>query len=187
MNGVKDTVWPKVGVRVPCESTTFDDLKLDSKGKDKPAAEDDAAADTPVGAVEGWSNDATDRVDALDVDSRETTRVKDAKDRAAFEVHFLAFPLIPTPPAPFCDGGDPPSDHHAHGDGGEFDDEGNLFRASYEQCSFPDGGRPARPAPPKPITPAAPASDTPAAGAPRGSTATATSQDVGIFRLELHS
>jgi hypothetical protein len=95
--------WPRVGVRVPYEPMTFDDLKLDPKGQDKTAAEDDSAGVTPEGATKGSSNKtATGDADVMEVDSaakdKRAVRAKDADERDAFEVHSLVFPLIPMSP-----------------------------------------------------------------------------------------
>jgi hypothetical protein len=51
--GVRKAHWPRVGVRVPYEPMTFDDLKLDPKRKDKADNGDDATATTKKVTAEG--------------------------------------------------------------------------------------------------------------------------------------
>jgi hypothetical protein len=170
--------WPKVGVRVPFEPMTFDDLKLDPRGKDKTAAEDDAAGVTPEEVTKGSSNrTATGDADVMEVESaakdKRAVRVKDADDRDAFEVRSLAFPLISMSPKHFCDGGDLPSGDERPDDGGEFDDEGDNFHASYMECSFP-GGRPPPTSPGVPADPDHPENATPAAPQIEGQTSETT-------------
>ncbi|PZD24653.1 hypothetical protein A1F96_09161, partial [Pyrenophora tritici-repentis] len=132
--------WPTVGVRVPYEPMTYDDLKPNNEG--------DGQADY---IVENAANDNDDTTPTLPV-----ITVPGGVNRNAFKVHSLAAPLIPMLPGraygPYDDDSPASTDIDS-------DDDSDLFLASYQECSgippppaTTTGGSPTVPEAPGPVS-----------------------------------
>jgi hypothetical protein len=146
---LKRPQWPRIGIRVPYEPMTIEDLRL------RRDDEDETDVDPRVASAKEGGPEITE----MTSDARENKRrklgsilAKDGNRRAVYEVRSMAVPIISTPQRPWSQldddiatGGSSSGDDP---DGGsESDNEGDLFYESYMDRSFPDG-RPAPVAPP---------------------------------------
>lgn len=119
----KEPQWPKVGVRVPYEPMTFDDMRLKALADGEAPAEAGSVAEN-LGGRTG------------------NTIAKDAELRTAHEIRAMAVPIIEQPEG---DWGwfptDPPGGYGGGSDDGEpeeeSDDEGDLFIMRYKEGSRP--------------------------------------------------
>jgi len=151
MEGAATAVWPKIGVRVPYEPMTFDDLKVKT---DKDAGTDSGES------MEGieYGVDMIGQPIATDADGEDSRGflAKDYESRFAHEVHSMAVPIIAEPQQPwgwFAD--EPPRQRRGPpgGEDDESDDDDDPFRKSYHECSFPDGRPPSTGDPTDPPAP----------------------------------
>ncbi|KAI4709228.1 hypothetical protein J4E89_005976 [Alternaria sp. Ai002NY15] len=133
-------IWPRIGIRVPYEPMTFEDLRLcredEGKGETEPEASNIAE---PVEVPATSSQGNIGKILA-----------PDAHLRGVHEVRSMAVPIIEEPQRPWADPEEEP-DENDLGSGSdadaESDDEGDLFHESYVTGSFP-GGLPAPVSPP---------------------------------------
>ncbi|CAN9080657.1 unnamed protein product [Alternaria alternata] len=144
--------WPRIGIRVPYEPMTIEDLRLRSNDQDEmnidltasPLRETQpgkGARDDHMG-TEGYK-ELRDAPSSLVVAGNKrrklgTVLAKDANRRALYEVRSMAVPIINTPQEPWATLNDPSGDDSGE-DGGESDNEGDLFFRSYEDECFPNG------------------------------------------------
>ncbi|KAL1794457.1 hypothetical protein ACET3X_007878 [Alternaria dauci] len=155
--------WPRIGIRVPYEPMTIEDLRVRGADDDamaidpttRPAREVEhggGARDNDMG-TEGYNelSDTPDPTDSAGNKRRKlgTILAPDADKRALYEVRSMAVPVIATPQRPWAPLKDDRADEY-HGDGydsddngSETDNDGDLFFKSYETGCFPNG----RPAP----------------------------------------
>lgn len=151
--------WPRIGVRVPYEPMTIEDLRLQGGDRDKTnidltfshtreARPEKGARDERMG-TEGY-NELSDAPTSMVVTGNKrrklgTVLAKDADRRALYEVRSMAVPIINMPQLPWATSNDGLAIEHisreddADDDGGESDNEGDLFFRSYEDECFPNG------------------------------------------------
>jgi hypothetical protein len=122
--------WPKLGTRVPYEPMTFDDMKLKSP------------ENIEIGTYGDVISIETRQDMAHPHESSKDTRgdmAKDTVSRAAYGVYSLAVPIIKTPQRDWgVVAGEPlptVGSQVGRGEDEESDDEGDLFRISYEEGS----------------------------------------------------
>ncbi|KAI5372039.1 hypothetical protein J4E82_009263 [Alternaria postmessia] len=151
--------WPRIGVRVPYEPMTIEDLRLQGGDRDKTnidltsshtreARPGKGARDEHMGTeVYNELSDAPTSMVVAGNKRRElgTILAKDADRRAFYEVRSMAVPIIKTPQLPWASSNDGLAiervsrEDNADDDGGESDNEGDLFFRSYEDECFPNG------------------------------------------------
>ncbi|KAI4654254.1 uncharacterized protein J4E78_007299 [Alternaria triticimaculans] len=162
-------IWPRIGIRVPYEPMTFEDLRLcredGGKGEMEPEASKSAE---PVEVPETSNQGKIGKILA-----------PDAHLRGVHEVRSMAVPIIEEPQRPWADPEEEP-DENDSGSGSdtdaESDDEGDLFHESYVTGSFP-GGLPAPVSPPTEASEtAAPEETAPASVAPEAAVPTEDDQ-----------
>ncbi|KAH6864629.1 hypothetical protein B0T12DRAFT_469646 [Alternaria alternata] len=144
--------WPRIGVRVPYEPMTIEDLRLRKDDQDetnidatasltREAQPGKGARDEHMG-TEGYNelSNAPSSFVVVGNKRRElgTVLAKDANRRALYEVRSMAVPIINTPQEPWASLSDSSGDDSGE-DGGESDNEGDLFFRSYEDQCFPNG------------------------------------------------
>jgi hypothetical protein len=133
--------WPKLGIRVPYEPMAFDDMKLRHLG------------DIEMEKGAAPSSDAT----RVELYGEQAQRVENGKNnrayieeytelRVAHEFYSLAVPVIKTPQRDWGKVGTTPLPITRRQSGGvyedeESNDEGDLFRASYEEGSLHSGAK----------------------------------------------
>ncbi|KAI4698719.1 hypothetical protein J4E81_005330 [Alternaria sp. BMP 2799] len=132
--------WPRIGIRVPYEPMTFEDLRI--------CREDEGA-----GGMEAEASKSVELMDIPETSNPEKVGkilAPDAHLRGVHEVRSIAVPIIAQPQRPWADlEEEPDEDDSGSGSGSdaESDDEGDLFHESYITGSFP-GGMPAPAIPP---------------------------------------
>jgi len=142
-------IWPRIGIRVPYEPMTFEDLRVcredEGKGEMEPEASKTAE---PVEVPETSNRGEIGKILA-----------PDAHLRGAHEVRSMTVPIIEEPQRPWADPEEEPDENDSGSDededeDAESDDEGDLFHESYVTGSFPGGL-------PVPVLPPTEASETP--------------------------
>jgi hypothetical protein len=144
--------WPRIGIRVPYEPMTIEDLRLRRDDQDEANTDLTAsptreaqpgkdARDDHMG-TEGY-NEVSDAPCSFVVAGNKrrklgTVLAKDANRRALYEVRSMAVPVINTPQEHWAPLNDSSRDDSGEG-GGESDNEGDLFFTSYEDECFPNG------------------------------------------------
>ncbi|RYN18219.1 hypothetical protein AA0112_g11677 [Alternaria arborescens] len=144
--------WPRIGVRVPYEPMTIEDLRLRGDNQDetnidltagltRKAQPGKGARDDHMG-TEGY-NELSDAPSSFVVAGNKrrklgTILAKDVNRRALYEVRSMAVPIINTPQEPWAPLNDSSGDDSGEDDG-ESDNEGDLFFRSYEDECFPKG------------------------------------------------
>ncbi|CAN9174892.1 unnamed protein product [Alternaria alternata] len=144
--------WPRIGVRVPYEPMTIEDLRLRKDDQDetnidatasltREAQPGKGARDEHMGT--GGYNELSNAPSSFVVVGNKrrelgTVLAKDANRRALYEVRSMAVPIINTPQELWASLSDSSGDDSGE-DGGESDNEGDLFFRSYEDECFPNG------------------------------------------------
>ncbi|CAN9262701.1 unnamed protein product [Alternaria alternata] len=144
--------WPRIGIRVPYEPMTIEDLRLRRNDQDetnidltaspsREAQPGKGARDDHMG-TEGY-NEVSDAPSSFVVAGNKqrklgTVLAKDANRRALYEVRSMAVPIINTPQEPWAPLSDSSGDDSGEDDG-KSDNEGDLFFRSYEDECFPSG------------------------------------------------
>ncbi|KAI4908169.1 hypothetical protein J4E90_008793 [Alternaria incomplexa] len=130
-------IWPRIGIRVPYEPMTFEDLRLCREDGGKGEMEPEASKSAELVEVpESSSQGEIGKILA-----------PDAHLRGVHEVRSMAVPIIEEAQRPWADPEEEPDENDSgSGSDAESDDDGDLFHESYVTGSFP-GGLPA-PVPP---------------------------------------
>ncbi|CAN9215901.1 unnamed protein product [Alternaria alternata] len=142
----------EIGVRVPYEPMTIEDLRLRKDDQDetnidatasltREAQPGKGARDEHMGT--GGYNELSNAPSSFVVVGNKrrelgTVLAKDANRRALYEVRSMAVPIINTPQELWASLSDSSGDDSGE-DGGESDNEGDLFFRSYEDECFPNG------------------------------------------------
>lgn len=150
--------WPRIGIRVPYEPMTFDDMRLHSAQDDpehhhskhrhagvaKPGSNSGANEDTSRKSQSRTRSEAirdeTERCKRTNVPDLGLISAKDWKERTAHEMRSMAMPIIAKPDRPYGwyvwddpQGGE--IGNKLSEDDDQSDSEGDIFRASYLRWS----------------------------------------------------
>ena len=128
--GQEGVDWPRVGVRVPYEPMTYDDLKLNPESKKNEALVD---GDTVTSSAPQVPADPSEGVDDANINTNAnlpTMTALEGKSMKVFEIHSLTAPLVPMSPGRAFGATDPPSSS-GDNDMSDSDVENDLFFISY--------------------------------------------------------